>query len=187
MMPEKMRSTGSVCQQAPPVRLLRWSRRRLGRVFLDDPGDDPERPVRKRLLQLQGFVGRRRLIRVRLWIGCRATGHLEICERPKKAPARGSGAEVREETPEGFSGIILIWFRRPPRTIKFCFRVTFLAIARTPRPSWLRIAARTAVSSLAVGVRALRHKMIPMALIKCNLVVPGGTPSRFTSRISNAL
>jgi hypothetical protein len=39
--------------------------------------------------------------RVRLWMGAGLRGTWEICKRQKKAPARGSGAEVREETPEG--------------------------------------------------------------------------------------
>jgi hypothetical protein len=78
-----MRSTGSVFQQAPPC----WSGRRFGRVFLDALGT-MERPIRKRLLQLQGFVGRRRLIRVRVWIGSGLWGQLRICERKKKAPGQ---------------------------------------------------------------------------------------------------
>ena len=36
------------------------------------------------------------------------------------------------------------------------------------------------IPSLAVGVRALRHRMIPIGLIKCNLVVPAATRSRFS-------
>ena len=45
---------------APPGRRPRRSRCRPGRVFLDAAGDDPERPVRKRPLQLQGLVRRGR-------------------------------------------------------------------------------------------------------------------------------
>ena len=52
--------------------------------------------------------------------------------------------------------------RAPPRKADLLYAVTVAAL--TP--------------SLAFGVRALRHRMIPIGLIKCNLVVPAVTRSR---------
>jgi hypothetical protein len=167
-----MRSTGSVFQHAPTVRLHCWSGRRFGRVFLDARTirRDPGRAVAaSRLYRVESTDPRPGVD----W----AAGHLRTASAKKRPQLEGLGPKSGRRR-RGWSGIIQIGLAGRRGLLNSVLEYPFCD-CEDVTVSQLGIMAHAPVSSLAVGVRAVRHRMIPIALIEMQFGCTAATCSGF--------